>query len=190
MFHCIHVPSLRQVALKSVRLGDNAEINKQIWQEIQTMYDNLERLNLKSSSNSKSMSCPHLVGFHGAYIDRTGSHIKMVIEFMDGGELQQLVRPPPTPKEEEEETMDPPGLCPPPSGTPKMCPPPSGGSLIDNTTSTFNISLPEPLLANIADRILKGLKFLHGTLLFFNVIVNTKTLQHTPKQVRNVFTEI
>ena len=108
---------------------------------------------------------------------------------MDGGELQQLVRPPPTPKEEEE-TMDPPGLCPPPSGTPKMCPPPSGGSLIDNATSTFNISLPEPLLANIADRILKGLKFLHGTLLFFNVIVNTKTLQHTPKQVRNVFTEI
>jgi len=141
VYHAIHVPSLRQVALKSVRLGDNPEINKQIWQEVQTMYDNLERLNTKSSK-SKSKSCPYLVGFHGAFVNKTGSHIKMVMEFMDGGELQALVRPPPV-VEDLDSTIE------------------------KNTTSSskesqYNISVNEPLLANIADRILMGLKFLHA----------------------------
>eukprot|EP00939_MAST-03C_sp_MAST-3C-sp1_P004104 g4104.t1 len=136
VFSAVHVPTLRKVALKEVKLGNNIEMNRRIWQEVQTMYGNLERLRPLSGWAS-SKSCPYLVGFHGAYIAKNGGHITLVMELMDGGELQQLVHPPVV---DDDGSGD-------DSGAPTSRPTP--------------MPISEALLANIAYAILRGLAFLH-----------------------------
>ncbi|CAM9656210.1 unnamed protein product, partial [Ectocarpus sp. 12 AP-2014] len=99
----IHVPSMRLVAVKMVEVHDD-EKRHQILRELKTL------LSMKpppprrrrrragghdgSSSNnpskSKDFTLP-IITFHDAYMDRERGRVCMVMEYMNGGTLQEFV---------------------------------------------------------------------------------------------------
>jgi len=142
----LHVPSLTLVAQKNIPVFED-EKRHQMVREIKALYSNLVPLTKtsssssasdtanpltnsnanpnpnttsspKSKSKSKSPRCSHIVSMYDAFMDRKSQSVTLVVEYMDGGSLQDIVDT---------------GGCP------------------------F-----EPVLANIAARVLAGLSYLHN----------------------------
>jgi len=101
----IHIPSLTIVALKMLPVY-NKEKRKHVSRELEVLYKNLTELRLvddslysdhhddnSSSNNHRSLpSCRNIVSLYNAFIDPTSGLINLVIEYMDGGSLEDLVK--------------------------------------------------------------------------------------------------
>lgn len=98
----IHIPSLTIVALKMLPVY-NKEKRKHVSRELEVLYKNLTELRLvddslysdhhDDNSNNRSLpSCRNIVSLYNAFIDPTSGLINLVIEYMDGGSLEDLVK--------------------------------------------------------------------------------------------------
>ena len=113
------------VAQKVIPVFDD-DRRHQMVRELKALYTNLVPLTTtpgdvggggSHSGKSSLVPCPHIVSLYEAYMDKKASSVTLVVEYMDGGSLQDIVE--------------------------------TGGC---NS---------EPVLANIACRVLHGLSFLH-----------------------------
>ena len=102
VYKAIHLPTLRVVAVKVIPVFDAAK-RKQMIQELKVLYKNLVPLdkrrantNARGSSDSpprgaQRMGCPFMVGFYDAFITPNDGTVSIVMEYMDGGSLQDIV---------------------------------------------------------------------------------------------------
>jgi serine/threonine protein kinase len=44
-----------------------------------------------SSYEGRSETAPHLLNFYGAFVDKDAAYVNLVVEYMDGGSLQDKV---------------------------------------------------------------------------------------------------
>lgn len=111
----LHVPTLTIVALKMLPVHNN-EKRLQLSSELQILYQNLASLRLvdqslrmeagfdssekiienvdgddDGDSAKRGKSCPHVLSFYNAFADPRSGMVNLVIEYMDGGSLQDLV---------------------------------------------------------------------------------------------------
>jgi len=98
----IHIPSLTIVALKMLPVY-NKEKRKHVSRELEVLHKNLTELRLVDDSlhsdhhehNNSSRSlprCRNIVSLYDAFIDPTSGLLNLVIEYMDGGSLEDLVK--------------------------------------------------------------------------------------------------
>lgn len=107
----VHVPSLTVVALKMLPVY-NKQKRQQVARELQVLYKNLTEMCLvdhsltpssgaaegseKDDSASQrspdSRHCENVLSLFGAFIDPKSGMINLVIEYMDGGSLEDLVQ--------------------------------------------------------------------------------------------------
>ncbi|CAM9159342.1 unnamed protein product, partial [Laminaria digitata] len=99
----IHVPSMRLVAVKMVEVHDDDK-RRQILQELKTLHsmktvplmspktpaNEYQRRRRESGRSGRDLYLP-VVTFHDAYMNRERGRVCMVMEYMDGGTLQQFV---------------------------------------------------------------------------------------------------
>jgi len=100
----LHVPTLTLVALKEISVFDE-EKRRQMVRELKTLYSNLTPL---SGSNGNSgaahhhggernvgagdaRACTHIVSMYDAFMDKKEQTVTLVVEYMDGGSLQDIV---------------------------------------------------------------------------------------------------
>ena len=99
----LHVPTLRLVAQKKIPVFDD-EKRHQMVRELRALYHNLVPLtSLEWNSTStahddgdgqrptRGPSCPCIVSFYDAYMDPHLGNISIIVEYMDGGSLQDIV---------------------------------------------------------------------------------------------------
>lgn len=100
----IHVPSLTIVALKILPIH-NQEKRRHVSRELGVLFRNLAEmrlLNEKDDSNNNNnnttykstifTACPNVLSLYNAFIDSRSGLINLVVEYMDGGSLEDLVR--------------------------------------------------------------------------------------------------
>jgi len=94
----LHLPTLTIVALKILPVH-NPKKNHHLAQELAVLYKNLTDLRLVDSQRlsssaiiANSAPCPFVLSLYDAFVDTRSSKINLVMEFMDGGSLQDLVR--------------------------------------------------------------------------------------------------
>jgi hypothetical protein len=103
----IHLPSLTIVALKMLPVY-NQEKRQHVSRELGVLYKNLAELRLvddslydyserKEDAPSQTgglggVSSPHILSLYNAFVDPKSGMINLVIEYMDGGSLEDLVQ--------------------------------------------------------------------------------------------------
>jgi hypothetical protein len=101
----IHIPSLTIVALKMLPVY-NQEKRQHVSRELRVLYKNLAELRLINESltsidespsgrddrNSPRERCPNVLSLYNAFVDPKSGMINLVIEYMDGGSLDDLVK--------------------------------------------------------------------------------------------------
>jgi len=86
----VHFSSFNMVALKCVPVFDD-EKRAQLVSEINMLYQNLLPLeNVGNEVENKSGS-PYIVGMHNAFVNKEDTTINLVLEWMDGGSLQDFL---------------------------------------------------------------------------------------------------
>eukprot|EP01033_Poteriospumella_lacustris_P004054 gene4054-2890_t len=105
----IHVPTLTLVALKMLPVY-NHEKRLHVSRELGVLYRNLAEMRLvddlygeggsqdesdsarQSSTSSNKARCPNVLSLYNAFKDPSSGMINLVVEYMDGGSLEDLVR--------------------------------------------------------------------------------------------------
>lgn len=116
VYKSLHVPSLRLVAQKIIQVYDESK-RHQMLRELKTLNQNLVPITEVKSNEQTFSPCRDIVSFYEAFSNPSDGTVNMIVEYMDGGSLQDFID--------------------------------TGGCDDEN------------VLANVAYRILRGLKFLH-----------------------------
>lgn len=101
----MHVPSLTIVALKMLPVY-NQEKRQSVSRELGVLYQNLTEMRLideslngdprdntsDESNSNRSSKCPNVLSLYNAFIDPKSGMINLVVEYMDGGSLEDLVK--------------------------------------------------------------------------------------------------
>lgn len=93
----LHVTTMKLVAVKVVRIYDKDK-RRQMVRELKSLYANLIRLSDDEHevehdwprSRSKT-SCTELVAFYDAYTNPEKGTVSIVLEYMDGGSLEDMI---------------------------------------------------------------------------------------------------
>ncbi|KAE9027448.1 hypothetical protein PF011_g2033 [Phytophthora fragariae] len=88
----LHVPSLMLVAVKVIPVFEH-EKRHQLIAELKALYNNLSTLpDAESAENARqSVACPELVCLYDAFMNPNEGNVSIVVEYMDGGSLQDIV---------------------------------------------------------------------------------------------------
>ena len=88
----LHVPALILVAQKVIPVFEE-ERRHQMVRELKALYRNLVSLSATPGEERGGGKgpCPHIVSMYEAYMDRKASSVTLVVEYMDGGSLQEIV---------------------------------------------------------------------------------------------------
>lgn len=110
VMEALHMPTLTIVAIKKLHAHNNTK-RKQISRELEILYKNMTDLKLideslgnehdahspdighnkKSPVSRNNSKCPNILSFYNAFVHSSSGIINLVIEYMDGGSLQDLV---------------------------------------------------------------------------------------------------
>jgi len=92
VFKAVHAPSLRIVAVKTIPVYDPLKRSQMI-NELTALYANIAPIDVGDAIEPLSMPapCPFIVAFHDAFINSESSNVAMVVEYMDGGSLQDVI---------------------------------------------------------------------------------------------------
>lgn len=82
----LHMPSLLLVAVKVIPVFEN-EKRHQLIAELKALYKNLSTL----SDAATAVACPELVCLYDAFMNPNEGNVSIVVEYMDGGSLQDIV---------------------------------------------------------------------------------------------------
>ncbi|KAF4320710.1 hypothetical protein G195_006006, partial [Phytophthora kernoviae 00238/432] len=88
----LHVPSLMLVAVKVIPVFEH-EKRHQLIAELKALYNNLSTLSDSDSAETarQSVACPELVCLYDAFMNPNEGNVSIVVEYMDGGSLQDIV---------------------------------------------------------------------------------------------------
>lgn len=88
----IHLPSLMLVAIKDIPVYECAK-RHQLIAEIKTLYDNLSTLSDDNTTKAlRTLApCPEILCLYDAYMNPNEGYVSIVVEYMDGGSLQDIV---------------------------------------------------------------------------------------------------
>jgi serine/threonine protein kinase len=87
------VPTLRLVAVKKISVFDDAKRHQMV-RELRALHHNKVPLNSVEWGETPNMagpSCDCMVSFYDAYTEMNEGSISLVMEYMDGGSLQDIV---------------------------------------------------------------------------------------------------
>ncbi|OQR82905.1 serine/threonine protein kinase [Achlya hypogyna] len=84
----LHVPSLLLVAVKVIPVFEN-EKRHQLIAEVKTLYNNMS--SLTDESDRRKVACPEIVCLYDAFMNPNEGNVSIVVEYMDGGSLQDIV---------------------------------------------------------------------------------------------------
>jgi len=91
----LHVPTLRLVAVKEIPVFEATQ-RQQMVRELHTLYENLAPLDDSKGDTTptrpSSKACPHIVTFYDAFMTTSDCVVAIVVEYMDGGSLQDIVK--------------------------------------------------------------------------------------------------
>ncbi|KAF1321077.1 Ste/ste7 protein kinase, partial [Globisporangium splendens] len=85
----LHVPSLLLVAVKVIPVFEN-EKRHQLIAELKALYNNLSTLS-DDAVDRKTVACPEIVCLCDAFMNPNEGNVSIVVEYMDGGSLQDIV---------------------------------------------------------------------------------------------------
>ncbi|KAG7395897.1 Mitogen-activated protein kinase kinase 5 [Phytophthora boehmeriae] len=88
----LHVPSLMLVAVKVIPVFEH-EKRHQLIAELKALYNNLSTLADSDHGETarQSVACPELVCLYDAFMNPNEGNVSIVVEYMDGGSLQDIV---------------------------------------------------------------------------------------------------
>ncbi|OWZ22059.1 STE/STE7 protein kinase [Phytophthora megakarya] len=88
----LHVPSLMLVAVKVIPVFEH-EKRHQLIAELKALYNNLSSLSDAEGAESarQTVACPELVCLYDAFMNPNEGNVSIVVEYMDGGSLQDIV---------------------------------------------------------------------------------------------------
>ncbi|KAL4106005.1 hypothetical protein PRIC1_004059 [Phytophthora ramorum] len=88
----LHVPSLMLVAVKVIPVFEH-EKRHQLIAELKALYNNLSTLSDADDAETarQSVACPELVCLYDAFMNPNEGNVSIVVEYMDGGSLQDIV---------------------------------------------------------------------------------------------------
>ncbi|RHZ31914.1 hypothetical protein DYB37_001164 [Aphanomyces astaci] len=84
----LHVPSLLLVAVKVIPVFENDK-RHQLIAEMKTLYNNLA--SLSDDAERRKVACPEIVCLYDAFMNPNEGNVSIVVEYMDGGSLQDIV---------------------------------------------------------------------------------------------------
>jgi hypothetical protein len=101
----VHVPTLTIVALNMLPVY-NKEKRQHVSRELGVLYKNLTEMKLINESldgcgpdpsfsaqaSNAAVRCPNLLTLYNAFVDSRSGMVNLVVEYMDGGSLQDLVK--------------------------------------------------------------------------------------------------
>lgn len=100
VYKAIHIPTLRLVAVKTIPVYDPLK-RSQMLKEIKALYENMAPISgYKRQDESfetplkgpiSHAPCPFIVTFHDAFMNPEMANVSMVVEYMDGGSLQDII---------------------------------------------------------------------------------------------------
>ncbi|DBA02435.1 TPA: hypothetical protein N0F65_008649 [Lagenidium giganteum] len=85
----LHVPSLLLVAVKVIPVFENDK-RHQLIAELKALYNNLSTLS-DDVTERKTVACPEIVCLYDAFMNHNEGNVSIVVEYMDGGSLQDIV---------------------------------------------------------------------------------------------------
>ncbi|TYZ56942.1 hypothetical protein PybrP1_003195 [[Pythium] brassicae (nom. inval.)] len=85
----LHVPSLLLVAVKVIPVFEN-EKRHQLIAELKALYNNLSTLS-DDVIERRTVACPEIVCLYDAFMNPNEGNVSIVVEYMDGGSLQDIV---------------------------------------------------------------------------------------------------
>jgi hypothetical protein len=103
VMEAVHVPTLTIVALKMLPVY-NKEKRQHVSRELGVLYKNLTEMRLINESldgcgldpsfdgGNSFVRCPNLLTLYNAFVDSRTGMVNLVVEYMDGGSLQDLVK--------------------------------------------------------------------------------------------------
>jgi mitogen-activated protein kinase kinase 3 len=87
----LHVPSLLLVAVKVIPVFENDK-RHQLIAELKALYNNLSTLSDDEDvRRAKAVACPDIVCLYDAFMNPNEGNVSIVVEYMDGGSLQDIV---------------------------------------------------------------------------------------------------
>lgn len=88
----LHMPSLLLVAVKVIPVFEN-EKRHQLIAELKALYNNLSTLSDDddAAQRARSVACPEIVCLYDAFMNPNEGNVSIVVEYMDGGSLQDIV---------------------------------------------------------------------------------------------------
>ena len=89
MYKGLHANTVRIVAIKEIPIFD-ASKRHQLQRELLSLYGNLQPIH-DSTANLTPAACPHLITLHDAFMQPDRGVLSLVLEYMDGGSLQDIV---------------------------------------------------------------------------------------------------
>jgi len=88
VYEMLHVSSLSFVALKEIPCFEKSK-RQQLIQELKALYRNLAPIEV--SNDPTNVSCPNIVAFYDAFASSEDCQVSIMMEYMDGGSLQDVV---------------------------------------------------------------------------------------------------
>ena len=94
VYKAIHVTTLRVVAVKQIPVYEHDKMQQMI-NELKALYTNLTPIDGAGAQTARgglqAGPCPHIVAFHDTFSNMEDGNISIVVEFMDGGSLEDIV---------------------------------------------------------------------------------------------------
>ena len=94
VYKSLHMPTMRIVAVKNIPVYESDKRHQMV-RELKALYQNLVPISGDGSTTArggiKLGPCPQIVSFHDAFINPDEGNISIVLEYMDGGSLQDIV---------------------------------------------------------------------------------------------------
>lgn len=108
VYKAIHFPTMRRVAIKKIPkdFGRTHEYANSFARELRNLYHNLQQLSARVTPKALgagagglgadtvrdgSGHCPYLLTLYDAYVERNPTNLCLVLEYMEGGSLEQVV---------------------------------------------------------------------------------------------------
>jgi hypothetical protein len=87
----LHIPTLRLIACKEIQVRDETK-RSQLIKEIRTLKDNMVNIETSDDGDAPITMIEGVVKMHDAFSTPTAGTVTVVLEYMDGGSLQEVVR--------------------------------------------------------------------------------------------------